>query len=275
MRAFLIACACLIAFPAMAWDLDQVRERAENNLVQVGDGCSGTIVSVEHRLVITAYHCITSAIRVKQEPRTDKDGEVIVGPDGKQRTAVVKTLRQVPLHQFFWDEEGKKGELAYFADIVARNEKKDVAILQIPERVGPVNVSIAATSDVPLLPKDDKVMLGSTVWHIGNPMMLYGTVTKGIMSSPRSMEDFGIDGNKFYVQYDGGIFGGSSGGAIYDDEGVYLGVVSMVAPRATFIGLAVPMSDVWEVAAEACIADKLGGENAARCKYVAKKPGQP
>jgi hypothetical protein len=52
--------------------------------------------------------------------------------------------------------------------------------------------------------------------------------------------------------------------------GTYVGIAVMVAPSATFLGLAVPMSDVWQVAADACIADQLGGENAAKCK-----PAQP
>lgn len=275
MRAFLTCLAFLAAVPASAWELNQVRMRAEENLVQVGDGCSGTIISAAHRLVVTAYHCIDDAVKVERKPQTDKDGEVIVGPDGEKRTKIEKRTVQVALHQFYWDEKGKKGEVIFFADIIARDATKDVAILRIPEKVGPVAVSIGATTDVPLLPKAETIPLGATVWHIGNPMMLYGTVTKGIMSSPRSLAEYGFDSNRYFVQYDGGMTGGSSGGALYDDTGRYIGVISMGAPSATFIGLAVPMSDVWTVAEEACIADEIGGENASRCKYVAKVVGQP
>jgi S1-C subfamily serine protease len=273
MRALLTCLAVLFAVPAAAWDLDQVRMRAEENLVQVGDGCSGTIVSATHRLVVTAYHCINDAVMVEKKPQTDGDGEIIVGPDGTKRTKIEKRLVQVPLHQFFWDDKGKKSEITYYADIVARNATMDIAILRIPEKVGPVAVSIAATKDVQLLSRDATVPLGATVWHIGNPMMLYGTVTKGIMSAPRSLVEYGIDGNRYFVQYDGGIVGGSSGGALYDDTGTYIGVISMGAPAATFIGLAVPMSDVWTVADAACLSADLGGENPARCTKTVAKAG--
>jgi S1-C subfamily serine protease len=266
MRAFLLACLALLPSAALAWDLDQVKLRAEENNVQVGDGCSGTIVSVEHGLVLTAYHCITDAIKVEAKPERDGNGEVIIGPDGKPKMRKEKLTRQVPLHQFFWDKDGEKSGLTVYADIVARNDALDVAILKIPAKVGPVAVSTAARTDVPLLAKGSAVPVGATVWHIGNPMMMYGSVTRGIYSANRSLADFGMDGVKMYVQYDGGLTGGSSGGALYDDAGNYVGIAVMVAPSATFLGLAVPMADVWQVAADACIADQLGGENAAKCK---------
>jgi S1-C subfamily serine protease len=266
MRAFLLACLALLPSAALAWDLDQVKLRAEENNVQVGDGCSGTIVSVEHGLVLTAYHCITDAIKVEQKPERDGNGEVIIGPDGKPKMRKEKLTRQVPLHQFFWNDKGEKAGLTVYADIVARNDALDVAILKIPAKVGPVAVNTAARTDVPLLGKGSAVPVGATVWHIGNPMMMYGSVTRGIYSANRSLADFGMDGVKMYVQYDGGLTGGSSGGALYDDAGNYVGIAVMVAPSATFLGLAVPMADVWQVAADACIADQLGGENAAKCK---------
>jgi S1-C subfamily serine protease len=265
MRAFALTClAVLTASTASAWDLDQVQMRAEENLVQVGNGCSGTIISATHRLVLTAYHCIDDAVKAEVKPDTDSAGEIIVGPDGKPKTTRGKKLVQVPLRQIFWNDKGEKGEVVFFADIVARNQVKDVAILRVPEKVGPIAVSIAAKTDVPLLAKGAKVPLGSTVWHIGNPMMLYGTVTRGIMSSPRNLSDYGIDGVRFFVQYDGCILGGSSGGALYDDAGTYIGVISMGEQSGT-VGLAVPMSDVWDVAADACLAVELGGENARKC----------
>jgi S1-C subfamily serine protease len=266
----LFALAAFLAVPAAAWDLAQVNKRADENLVQVGDGCSGTLVNVENRLIITAYHCINDAVKSVEKPKTDMDGETIMGPDGKPVMLKEKKVDDVPIHQFWWDAKGVKSEITYNAKIVARDQKLDVAILQLPQKIGPVVINIAATESVPLAPKDYSLPRGSVVWHIGNPMMLYGTVVRGIKSADRSLADYGFESVKFYIQYDGGLTGGSSGGAIYDDNGTYIGITVMSAPSATFLSFSVPMSDVWTVAENACLASELGGTDPAKCTPAAK-----
>jgi hypothetical protein len=257
---------------ARAWDLNQLNKRADENLVQVGSGCSGTLVNVKARLIITAYHCIPDAIGTSQEPKRDEDGEVILGPDGKPLMEPKKRVDQVQVSQFFWDTDGKKGTIDYWASIVARNQQLDVAILRIPQKVGPLSLSVLASEDVPLAPAERVLQRGETIWHIGNPLMLYGSVTKGIVSGARNLTDFGFPESapKFFIQYDGGLTGGSSGGALYDDTGVYIGITTMVVPKATFIGLAVGMADVWKVAADACIGVELVGKNAPKCPNSTK-----
>jgi S1-C subfamily serine protease len=210
------------------------------------------------------------------KPKLDENGEPRLDPEGKPLLAPKRETVQVPLHQFFWDDEGKKGEVSYKADIVARDAKRDVAFLKIPAKVGPVAIDLSYARSVPLGGKDDFPRRGSTVWHIGNPKMVYGTVTRGVVSSRRAMADLlGNDDVKFHIQYDGGLTNGSSGGALYDDDGTYIGVAVMVYTGHEFISWAVPMSEVWAVAADNCIAADLGGENAAKCKYAPKTVGQP
>jgi hypothetical protein len=260
----LLACTAL-ATPAGAWDLADLNKRADENLVQVGDGCSGTLVNVEHRLIITAYHCIGQYITTKSETKRDKDSEPLVGGDGKPVMETKKVLTDVPIHQWFMDAEGKMGEVQFWGKIVGRDAVLDVAILQVPAKVGPVMVAIAATSDVPLAAKDFVAERGSTIWHIGNPKMMYGTATRGVMSSKRSLASYGFDKAKYFIQYDGGIAGGSSGGALYSDDGVYIGITTMGFPSTTFLGYAVPMSDVWTVADASCLSADLGGVNPTRC----------
>ncbi len=276
----LLACTAL-ATPAGAWDLADLNQRADENLVQVGDGCSGTLVSVEHRLIFTAYHCIGGYIKTEREQKSDEDGELIVGEDGRPVSSPKKTIRQVPIHQMFPDPKtGEPRWIDYWADIVGRDAKKDVAILQIPETVGPLKISLVASESVPLEPKGSMPERGSVVWHIGNPRMQYGTVTKGVVSSAaRNLSEWGLDNIKFYVQYDGGLYGGSSGGAIYSDDGTFLGITTMYingtqGEPLTFMGLVVPMEDVWTVAEAACIATDLGGTNPTKCpaKVVSKTP---
>lgn len=269
--AVLTACA---AAPAAAWDLTELAARRTENNVQIGDGCSGTIVSAKNRLVLTAYHCITDAVSVEEKARTDSNGEPIIGPDGKPLTAKSKKLASVALHQFFWDADGKRAELVVFATIAARNEKLDVAILRYPDRVGPVATATAARKDVVLLPKGEELQVGATIWSIGNPLMLYGTAGRGIYAGPRNLTDYGLDAVRMYVQYDGGLIGGNSGGALYDDQGRYVGVSVMVVPKATFIGLAVPTADIWTVAEAACLASELGGVDPAKCGPAKRPAGE-
>jgi hypothetical protein len=274
MRALLMCLAVLFAAPASAWDLNDLNKRADQNLYQLGEGCSATLVNVESRLVLTAYHCITQYVKTEQEKTFDDDGEPLLGPDGKPRTKAKKTTKRVPLHQIFWDDKGEKSQIDVWADIVARDAQKDVAILKIPAQVGPVVVTLQDAASIHLAAKDAPLLQrGATVWHVGNPMMMYGSVTKGIYSGARNLTDFGMDGVKFYVQYDGGLTGGSSGGALYDDAGTYIGIAVMVAPAATFLGFAVPMADVWAVADAACLSADLGGENPARCAKAVAKAG--
>jgi S1-C subfamily serine protease len=268
--------ALTLAAPAMAWDLDELNRRADENLMQLGDGCSATLVDVEARLVLTAYHCVGEYIANAAKPLLDENGEPRLGPDGKPLLSRKTATIQVPLHQFFWDDKGKKGEVTYMADIVARDAKRDVAFLKVPAKVGPVAIDLSYAKSVPLGSKDSFPRRGSTVWHIGNPKMVYGTVTRGIVSSKRAMAEFiGNDDVKFHIQYDGGLTNGSSGGALYDDDGTYIGVAVMVYTDHEFMGFAVPMSEVWAVAADNCIAADLGGEDAAKCKYAPEKVGQP
>jgi hypothetical protein len=271
-----LALLAALATPAGAWDLNDLNKRADENLVQVGSGCSGTLVSVEHRLILTAYHCIAQYITTKQEPKSDEDGELIVGDDGKPVSKPKKVIKQVPIHQMFPDTKtGEPRWIDYWANIVARDSKLDVAILQIPEMIGPLKIGLVATSSVPLEPRGAMPQRGADVWHIGNPRMQYGTVTKGVVSSAtRNLSDYGIDKIKYYIQYDGGLYGGSSGGALYDDKGTYLGITVMyingtAGEPLTFMGLIVPMEDIWTVADAACLSTDLGGTNPATCPKVA------
>ncbi len=135
----LSAVACV---PAHAWDLTALNKRADENLFQVGNGCSGTLVDIDARLILTAYHCIADAIAAQETPDLDMDGDPILGPDGQPRTKKSKDVKEVPVHQLFWDDKGEKSIVSYPAKIVARDALKDVAILQIPLKVGPVALAI-------------------------------------------------------------------------------------------------------------------------------------
>ena len=93
-------------------------------------------------------------------------------------------------------------------DIVVIDEKHDLAILRVS---GP-NPPILS------LENSDEIKIGETVYTVGNPIGLEGTVSKGIVSSIR---DFG-DGPR--IQIDAPISPGNSGGPVLNETGKVIGV---------------------------------------------------
>ena len=93
-------------------------------------------------------------------------------------------------------------------EIVAIDEKHDLAILRIS---GP-------NSPILDLENSDEIEIGETIYTVGNPIGLEGTVSKGIVSSIR---DFG-SGTR--IQIDAPISPGNSGGPVLNEKGKVIGV---------------------------------------------------
>ena len=58
--------AMLVALggPAVAWEnIKEMNEQIDQTNFIVGGGCSGTLISIEYRLILTAHHCIKGEIR--------------------------------------------------------------------------------------------------------------------------------------------------------------------------------------------------------------------
>jgi hypothetical protein len=67
------------------------------------------------------------------------------------------------------------------------------------------------------------------------------------------------------IQTDVGMFGGHSGGALYNSSGVLVGVPAAGIREATHLGLAIPTDVVWEFLAKNCLAEHVGGVNNKNC----------
>ena len=94
-------------------------------------------------------------------------------------------------------------------EIIATDEKRDLAIIKIIG--GPVPQLTLGNSD--------EVRIGETVYAVGNPKGLEGTVSRGIVSS---MRDFGQNGIR--IQIDAPISPGNSGGPVLNQKGEVIGV---------------------------------------------------
>ena len=93
--------------------------------------------------------------------------------------------------------------------IVATSEKHDLAIIKV----------IGGTTAELTLGNSDEIRIGETVYAVGNPKGLQGTVSKGIVSS---MRDFGRNGVR--IQIDAPISPGNSGGPVLNEKGEVIGV---------------------------------------------------
>jgi serine protease Do len=122
------------------------------------------------------------------------------------------------------------------AELVGKDEKVDVAVLQIK-------------SDKPLkfvkFGNSEAIRVGDPVVAVGNPFGLGGTVTAGIVSARNRVIDDGPYDN--YIQTDAAINKGNSGGPLFDMAGEVIGInTAILSPSGGSIGLgfATPASEV-------------------------------
>lgn len=218
--------ATLVAAPlAFAADIPVM---LNSNYVFRHDGalCSATLISAPERWVLTNGHCVADAIRHVDREEVQADGSV--------KTVKRAIYETVTLSQPAYGITGRVGELTLIAEILAFDKLRDLAVLRILSETTPMAVSAK------LPPDGYKLAQGQTVWAIGNPIGLENTVTRGVISHLfREVEVSGLEGKMRYVQTDAAITGGSSGGALYSDDGYFIGVPS-AGYRGVALNFAIP-----------------------------------
>ena len=123
----------------------------------------------------------------------------------------------------------------YKAQVVGVDPAHDLAVIQIPN------------SKVPAAEIGDSrnLVVGQKVFAIGNPFGLSGTMTRGIISSIRS-----VRGERGFIdeaiQTDAAINPGNSGGPLLNSHGQVIGINSMIltggAEQSAGIGFAIPIN---------------------------------
>ena len=111
--------------------------------------------------------------------------------------------------------------------VVAVDPQRDLAIIEID-----------APGKLPTLPlgNSDIVMPGDSVVVIGNPMRLDFTVSDGLISSVRPIE------NDVILQISAPISQGSSGGPLFNSYGEVIGVATMVSSEGQNLNFGVPIN---------------------------------
>jgi S1-C subfamily serine protease len=124
----------------------------------------------------------------------------------------------------------------YAAKVVGTDKVHDLALLQI-EAPNLEPVTLANSSDL---------SVGQKVYAIGNPFGLSGTMTRGIISSIRTIG--GSEGAPIEdaIQTDAAINPGNSGGPLLNSRGEVIGINTMIASngadQSSGIGFAIPIN---------------------------------
>lgn len=236
-----IVSAMLCAAPASAeWSVEDMNKTIEQTNFVVDRGCSGTLISVPERLILTNQHCVDGKISVADREVVDGQGKVL-----KIRT---RKLEDVPVEQHFYDGFVRVSTASYVSEIVAVDKRRDLAILRIKGKIPHTYAS-------PLLPEGGVVSRGDKVYIVGNPLGEDATLTEGIISSTnRTFEAPWAENEKLpFYQVSAGIAGGNSGGSAYSAHGFLIGVPAAGYRQATFIGFAIPISQVKAFMRENCL----------------------
>jgi S1-C subfamily serine protease len=218
-----------------------------NNLVEqtnfiVDRGCSGTLIDLKNKLILTNYHCITNRVSVVEKEETDANGIV--------RKVRSKRYADVPVEQHGYSGFARVSTATYVTEIVAEDQKVDLAILRIKSDI-PHRISSR------ILPDNMNIIRGQNVYAVGNPSGMDATIVNGIISNLNRTFEFPWTGNEKLpmIQFSGGIYGGNSGGALYNEAGYLIGVPAAGHREATFIGLAIPISIVKSFLNRNCLAE--------------------
>lgn len=234
-KSLFLAGLMAMSTPAFAWEVAAMNRHVDQTNFIVGQGCSGTLIDGDHRLILTNYHCISDY--VKSEERE------VVALNGAVNTMKFEKLLDVPVSQKTYEDFKVVSQATYTGVIVAKDDSVDLALIQL--RVTQLPYTMEAE-----LFTGQKVYRGETAWAVGNPLGLDATVTRGTISSVNRMVAIG-GVERPYFQVDVGIAPGNSGGALYNDVGELIGVPAAGA-QGTSVGLAIPYTIIQEFLNEGC-----------------------
>ncbi|HWY68416.1 MAG TPA: trypsin-like peptidase domain-containing protein [Terriglobales bacterium] len=191
-------------------------------------------ISVYRRVIPTVVNITSTAVAFDffygAVPQQGQGSGFIIDSDGHILTNnhVIAGARQVEVT--LWNKK------KYRAEVIGADRQKDLAVIQIPAK----SLASATLGDSKILE------VGQKVYAIGNPFGLSGTMTRGIISSIRSVrgpEGAAIDQA---IQTDAAINPGNSGGPLLNSRGEVIGINSMIltggVEQSAGVGFAIPIN---------------------------------
>ena len=127
------------------------------------------------------------------------------------------------------------------AQIVGADPDSDLAVLRIS--------SETALPDIEMGNSDD-LMIGETVFAIGNPFGFSNTVTTGVISAIN--RSFRVDDTVYhdFIQTDASINPGNSGGPLLNINGELIGINTAIYAKAQGIGFAIPINNAKKIVSD-------------------------
>jgi S1-C subfamily serine protease len=199
-------------------------DREEQNNISVYQKNVGSVVNVTSKAV--AYDFFYGAV-----PQEGQGSGFILDAAGHVLTNyhVIDGARQV--------EVTLHNRKKYSATVVGTDRSHDLAIIQIK-----------APDLAPMTLGDSRnLQVGQKVYAIGNPFGLNGTLTSGIVSSIRSVQEPNGVNIDEAIQTDAAINPGNSGGPLLNSHGAVIGINTMIAgnpgvDQSAGIGFAIPIN---------------------------------
>ncbi len=196
----------------------------EQNNISVYQKNVGSVVNVTSKAV--AYDFFYGAV-----PQEGQGSGFILDAGGHVLTNyhVIADARQV--------EVTLHNRKKYSATVVGTDRSHDLAIIQIK-----------APDLAPMVLGDSRnLQVGQKVYAIGNPFGLAGTLTSGIVSSIRSVQEPNGVNIDEAIQTDAAINPGNSGGPLLNSHGEVIGINTMIAgnpgvDQSAGIGFAIPIN---------------------------------
>jgi len=218
--------------PASAdWSTAAMNRHIDQTNFMVNDGCSGTLVDLKARYILTANHCVQDQYEVIEREKVGDDGVIT-----KER---VRRAKAGTVKQLYFNGASETHEITYRTKLIATDSDKDLALLKIVSESIPNTIAAKIACVAP--------QRGDTIYVVGNPMgILYSSVVKGIVSS--TQRDYGMIGldpdNEGLTQISSGVIGGNSGGAAYNADGYLVGVPVRASRVNEILGFAVTLESV-------------------------------
>ena len=209
--------------------------------VEITEAASSEPLDAEEQNNISVYHKnIGSVVNVTSRavaldffyglvPQEGQGSGFIIDRDGHVLTNyhVIADARQI--------EVTLHNRKKYRATVVGTDRSHDLAVIQI--KAPDLNPMVLGDSR--------NLQVGQKVYAIGNPFGLSGTLTSGIVSSIRSVQE--PDGMTIdeAIQTDAAINPGNSGGPLLNSHGEVIGINTMIASSVgqnAGIGFAIPIN---------------------------------